>query len=151
MANILKLTQEIWNTLNSVDWLVCIIVVYGSGFLSRRQGVQIGPITIPLYWIPIWHFIFYHFYDYNWGIKILVGLVSFVVLLFLNIIENAENRSIQKKRDQQAEDLKTKILSVALKSIESIPVYSLYLRPFSTTNLLPTQLEDSINHSSDSQ
>jgi len=109
-------------------------------FFSRRLGVQIGTVSIllsPLFYIPS---ILTIFGNYHWVIRILLGLLTAVIMIILNAIQDAESESLQRVRDNRALEVKNEYINMLNENGKA--AFSLYLRPFFSTNILMTQVND---------
>jgi hypothetical protein len=98
------------NTLGgNVGLLVFPLCMCLAFFFSRRLGVQIGTVSIllsPLFYIPS---IITIFGNYHWVIRILLDILTAVIMIILNAIQDAESESLQSRKRTPALEVKTNI------------------------------------------
>jgi hypothetical protein len=80
---------------------------------------------------------FVMFSNYHWAIRVLIGLLTAFIMICLNLIQDGEDEELQKTRDKNAVVLKNKYLSLI--SEDEAAGFSLYLRPFDSTDILQSQ------------
>jgi hypothetical protein len=136
-----------WNYIFSTQQLVVILSIWIGFYLSKRFGSNIGFVSIflaPIYFLYLYWLLQNVFGDssnYSWWWKILFSLLLFAIQCILLLVSGVEKTILQSQKDSYAENLGEKLFT-SLNNKQNLFSYSLYLRPFDTTNALHTQKID---------